>query len=67
MYFPSGPPKILGLSQSPDDRVISLVPNKRSTLFIVLKSRSFELWNIRVSPASNLRVVPALISMVLCV
>lgn len=53
MYFYAGPAKILSLSRSLDERVIALVPNRRSTLFAVLKSRSFELWSIRVSPASG--------------
>ena len=49
MYFPSGPAKILASSRPADDPTIALVPNKRSTLFVVLKPKSFELWSIRVS------------------
>lgn len=52
MYFPSGPAKILATSRSADDPAITLVPNKRSTLFVVLKPKSFELWSIRVSQRS---------------
>ena len=66
MYFPSGPAEILATSRSTDDSAITLVPNKRSTLFVVLKRKSFELWSIRVSREYSLMCLGLRLGLIYC-
>lgn len=53
MHHPFGPPKLLAIGHNPDDPdpILGIKPNRRSSLFIVLRERGVEVWHVRVRTA----------------
>lgn len=53
MYIPAGPATLLAVSNKAQSAVTAIEPNRRSNMFAVLRSDSFEIWNVRVSVMTN--------------